>query len=143
MRCRALRTCDTRADSEDALIMARGDDTRAPMERAFSMAATPPMSNSCRPHYGRSRERRSEWRRFFEGLEDDPAAVEKNAEGASWKEPDWPQLANGEIVSALDGNWVAIEKAVGEKIKAKAEPSRQRPRPSRDRARRRATACAP
>ncbi len=63
----------------------------------------------------------ADWRAFFSGLDDDPSAVAKTARGASWKAPHWPQMANGEIVSALDGNWGA-EAAIGQKIKAKAEP---------------------
>ncbi len=63
-----------------------------------------------------------EWRRFFDSLADDPSAVTDSARGASWKAPHWPQFANGEIVSALDGNWGVAEIAVGQKIKAKAEP---------------------
>ena len=29
---------------------------------------------------------------------------------------------NGELVAALDGNWIEVEKAVGQKIKAEAQP---------------------
>ena len=61
-----------------------------------------------------------QWRTYFESLADEPATVEQSARGASWKAPGWPQLANGEIVSALDGNWGAVEKAVGDKIKLKS-----------------------
>jgi 2-oxoglutarate dehydrogenase E1 component len=61
------------------------------------------------------------WRAFFEGLKDDRALVEKNAEGASWKQPGWPPTLNGELVSALDGDWAAMERATGEKIRARAE----------------------
>ena len=60
------------------------------------------------------------WREFFGALSDDPAAVKKSATGASWKKPNWPIHANGELVSALDGNWAQVEKAVGQKISAKA-----------------------
>ncbi len=63
-----------------------------------------------------------EWRAFFEGFDDDPSTVAKNATGASWKRPGWPQVANGEIVAALDGNWGTTEAAIGKAIKAKAEP---------------------
>ena len=49
------------------------------------------------------------WRAFFDGLGDDAADVTGNAEGASWKRPDWPLTANGEMVAALDGNWADIE----------------------------------
>lgn len=32
--------------------------------------------------------------------------------------------ANGEMVSALDGNWATVEKAVGEKIRAKSDTAK-------------------
>ncbi|WP_046861890.1 2-oxoglutarate dehydrogenase E1 component [Microvirga massiliensis] len=63
----------------------------------------------------------AEWQAFFAGLNDDRQAVTKNARGASWKRPNWPVPANGELVSALDGNWAQVEKAIGEKISAKAQ----------------------
>ncbi|MCW6509620.1 2-oxoglutarate dehydrogenase E1 component [Lichenifustis flavocetrariae] len=66
-----------------------------------------------------------QWRSYFDGLNDDPSAVESNARGASWKAPNWPQVANGELVSALDGNWATIEKAVGDKIKLKKQEAGQ------------------
>ena len=56
----------------------------------------------------------AEWREFFEGL------GEEAAPGASWQRPNWPLPANGELISALDGNWPVDEKAVGAKLKAKA-----------------------
>ena len=63
----------------------------------------------------------AEWQAFFAALKDDDAIVAKNARGASWKRPNWPQPVNGELVSALDGNWTQVEAAVGDKIKAKAQ----------------------
>src|SRR5215217_4121543 len=63
----------------------------------------------------------AEWRAFFESMKDDPRDVEKIARGPSWKRPDWPQLARGELVAALDGDWGGVDKAVGDKIKAKAQ----------------------
>ena len=109
-----------------------------------------------------------EWRRFFDGLDDSREDVVKSAEGASWKRPNWPVLANGELTATLDGNWSAAEGALAGKIKARAEgkapegkpveakpcrgqalsrpsPPRPHPPPSRTRtcAARRATACAP
>ncbi len=62
-----------------------------------------------------------EWQAFFGALKDDKAIVAKNAEGASWARPNWPIAANGELVSALDGNWAQVEKAVGDKLKGKAQ----------------------
>src|SRR5688500_18647934 len=58
-----------------------------------------------------------EWRAFFDALKDDGNDVRKNARGASWAKPSWPLQANGELVSALDGNWGLVEKHVEKKIK--------------------------
>ena len=59
-----------------------------------------------------------EWRSFFEGLQDTPDAVIAKAGGAPWQRPDWPPVMNGELVSALDGNWPALELALDSKIRA-------------------------
>jgi 2-oxoglutarate dehydrogenase E1 component len=64
-----------------------------------------------------------EWREFFGSLADDAGDVMKNAEGASWQARNWPIQANGELVSALDGNWGLVEKAIGKKVKDKAAAS--------------------
>ncbi len=61
------------------------------------------------------------WREFFAALKDERADVIKSARGASWKKPGWPILANGELVAALDGNWIEVEKTVGDKVRAKAQ----------------------
>ena len=67
------------------------------------------------------------WASYFDRLEDAPADIDKNAEGPSWQRQDWPQSANGELVSALDGNWgeiqVRVQKAVVEKAKAADAPA--------------------
>ena len=59
-----------------------------------------------------------DWADFFSGLGEDKETVVDSARGASWKTPNWPIAANGEIVSALDSDWGTIEKAVGNKLKA-------------------------
>jgi 2-oxoglutarate dehydrogenase E1 component len=61
-----------------------------------------------------------EWQDFFGALQDDASDVKKNAEGASWTKPNWPIAANGEIVSALDGDWGTVEKHFEKKVKEKA-----------------------
>ena len=61
-----------------------------------------------------------EWKTFFDGLKDDSADVKKNAAGASWKAKGWPVAANGELVSALDGDWGSVEKHITGKLQAKA-----------------------
>ncbi|RUM96226.1 2-oxoglutarate dehydrogenase E1 component [Pseudaminobacter arsenicus] len=61
-----------------------------------------------------------QWQDFFASLKDDAGDVRKNAEGASWKKPGWPLVANGELVSALDGNWGLVEKHIETKVKDRA-----------------------
>ncbi|WP_157014518.1 2-oxoglutarate dehydrogenase E1 component [Mesorhizobium xinjiangense] len=61
-----------------------------------------------------------EWREFFASLKDDADIVRKNADGASWEKPNWPIAANGELVSALDGDWGQVEKHFEKKTKNKA-----------------------
>ncbi|MGE0061299.1 MAG: 2-oxoglutarate dehydrogenase E1 component [Xanthobacteraceae bacterium] len=63
----------------------------------------------------------AEWQVFFQALQDDPGAVAKSAQGASWRKPNWPVRANGDLVAALDGQWAEAEKGLGDKIKAKAQ----------------------
>jgi 2-oxoglutarate dehydrogenase E1 component len=63
----------------------------------------------------------SEWQEFFKSLKDAPADISKNAEGPSWARDNWPQTPRDELTSALDGNWAAVEKAVGTRIAAKAQ----------------------
>ncbi len=65
------------------------------------------------------------WRQFFSGLADDRDATRKQLKGPSWARPDWPQVQNGELISALDGNWPAAEAQVGAKIAAKAKDKGQ------------------
>ncbi|AZO65412.1 2-oxoglutarate dehydrogenase E1 component [Mesorhizobium sp. M6A.T.Cr.TU.016.01.1.1] len=61
-----------------------------------------------------------EWQDFFAALKDDAGDVRKNANGASWAKPSWPLQANGELVSALDGNWGIVEKHIEKKVQDKA-----------------------
>jgi 2-oxoglutarate dehydrogenase E1 component len=59
-----------------------------------------------------------EWRAFFQGLKEGSAHA---AHGPSWQRPNWPQLPRGELISALDGDWQEVEKAVGAKLRARAQ----------------------
>ena len=61
------------------------------------------------------------WRAFFEALKDDRETVIAEARGASWQRADWPIPMNGELVSALDTDWMPLEARIGDKIKAKAQ----------------------
>lgn len=62
----------------------------------------------------------SQWQAFFETLQDNKEDVLKNAQGATWQRDHWPLKANGELVSALDGDWSVLEKHIGDKLKEKA-----------------------
>ena len=65
------------------------------------------------------------WAEFFDNLADSADCVTKNADGPSWQRTDWPRTTNGEMISALDGNWgevaVKAQKAVTEKARAGGE----------------------
>ena len=61
-----------------------------------------------------------EWQEFFGALKDDAGDVLKAAEGASWEKPNWPPKANGELVSALDGDWGTVEKHIDKKVREKS-----------------------
>jgi 2-oxoglutarate dehydrogenase E1 component len=61
------------------------------------------------------------WQVFFQSLKDESADVAKAARGASWEKPNWPLRADGDLVSALDGQWAETEKKIGEKISATAK----------------------
>src|SRR5277367_6045817 len=67
----------------------------------------------------------AEWQEFFKSLKDAPADVRKNAEGPSWGRDNWPLAPQDELTSALDGNWMEVEKAVGAKLAAKAQSKPQ------------------
>src|SRR5271168_3293640 len=43
------------------------------------------------------------------------------AEGPSWARNNWPVTPQDDLTSALDGNWVEVEKVVGKKLAAKAQ----------------------
>ena len=60
-----------------------------------------------------------EWRDFFKALGDDPEAVKKSAQGASWKKENWPQKPSDELTAALDGNWHDVEQVVEKKLRGK------------------------
>ena len=61
------------------------------------------------------------WRAFFGQLKDNREDVLREARGAPWERKDWPIAANGELVSALDGDWAAVETHVGTQIKSGAQ----------------------
>ena len=63
----------------------------------------------------------AEWRTFFEALKDNGADVVKQAQGASWKKPNWPARPSGDLGAALDGQWAETEKKIGDKIAKTAQ----------------------
>src|SRR5690242_13256394 len=61
----------------------------------------------------------AEWRDFFGSLMDQAADAAKSARGASWKRA--PIIERDETLSALDGQWAATEKQIGDKVRARAQ----------------------
>ena len=101
--------------------MARQDANEAFLQTSFLYGANAPYIEELQAEYEKDPNAvDAEWRAFFEALKDNGQDVAKSARGASWKRPNWPVPVNGELVSALDGNWAAIERAVGDRIKARA-----------------------
>src|SRR5271155_4290510 len=76
------------------------------------------------------------WRDFFAALGDDPASVVKTARGASWRKPNWPATPKGDLINALDGDWPAAEKALADKLRAKAAEAGPKAAPTEDEIRR-------
>ncbi len=58
----------------------------------------------------------SHWRNFFASLDGT-----SKPQGPSWARADWPLKPNDEMTAALDGNWIAIEKAAAAKLEGKAK----------------------
>ncbi|MEZ5937867.1 MAG: 2-oxoglutarate dehydrogenase E1 component [Hyphomonadaceae bacterium] len=56
------------------------------------------------------------WREFFRAVADTADASTKAARGPEWRTPGWPKAANGDLVSALDGDWGAVEGQIRQKI---------------------------
>jgi 2-oxoglutarate dehydrogenase E1 component len=63
----------------------------------------------------------AQWQAFFAGLGE---GAENGVRGASWQKANWPLPANGDLVSALDGNWPKVEAVLFDKIKSKAAESK-------------------
>jgi 2-oxoglutarate dehydrogenase E1 component len=106
--------------------MARQDPNEALLETSFLYGGNATYIEELQAAYARNPASVDpEWQNFFKALGEDETLVEKNAAGASWTKPNWPVPLNGEIVSALDGNWAALEKGLGDKILARdAKPGK-------------------
>ena len=62
-----------------------------------------------------------EWQAFFRSLKDDRSDVARIARGPSWRKRDWPQPSRSELTAALDGDWREVEKALSDKLRARAQ----------------------
>jgi 2-oxoglutarate dehydrogenase E1 component len=63
-----------------------------------------------------------DWRAFFTGLKERKEDVIAEAKGPSWKRADWPVPVNGEMVSALAGDWQdAAERRIEQNIVIQAQ----------------------
>jgi 2-oxoglutarate dehydrogenase E1 component len=101
--------------------MTRQDFNQALLQTSFLYGANAPYIEELQAKYEKDPNSvDQDWRDFFAALGDDPASVEKTAQGASWKRANWPLSPKGDLISALDGDWPAAEKAIGHKLRAKA-----------------------
>src|SRR5688572_3979378 len=65
----------------------------------------------------------AQWQSFFQSLKDDRAEILKNARGPSWRQLHWPPPAGGHLMEAFDGDRREAEKALGDKVSARAQTS--------------------
>jgi 2-oxoglutarate dehydrogenase E1 component len=64
----------------------------------------------------------ADWRAFFGGLKERKETVVADAHGPSWKRADWPIPTNGELVTALAGDWAeAAERQIEQKLAVQAQ----------------------
>jgi 2-oxoglutarate dehydrogenase E1 component len=61
------------------------------------------------------------WRAYFAGLGEDVRNAQHVAEGPAWKRDNWPIAENGELTSALTGDW-GVDVGAAEKAVSKAKP---------------------
>src|SRR6059058_5980149 len=64
----------------------------------------------------------AQWQAFFQSLKDDGADAARSGRDPSWVNPNWPLPTRNELTAALDGDWQEVERALGDKIKARAQP---------------------
>ena len=62
------------------------------------------------------------WRAYFQNLNEDRANAQHVAQGPAWKRDNWPIAENGELTSALTGDWGLNPDAATQAI-AKAKPN--------------------
>src|SRR5712691_4003973 len=104
-------------------IMARASDNDIFLKTSFLYGGNAAYLEDLEARYEQNPSSVDEgWRFFFAALKEEKGDAVRNAKGASWKQPGWPVPMNGELVAALDGNWIEVEKGLGQKIKAEAEP---------------------
>jgi 2-oxoglutarate dehydrogenase E1 component len=63
----------------------------------------------------------ADWRAFFTDLKERKEQVIAEVRGPSWKQPGWPIAENGDLVSALAGDWDGHDREIEQKISAKAQ----------------------
>jgi 2-oxoglutarate dehydrogenase E1 component len=61
------------------------------------------------------------WQEFFRALKDEAADVQRAAHGPSWQRPDRLAASRGELLAGLSGDWEEVDKALGDKVTARAQ----------------------
>ena len=102
----------------------RNDENKAFLQTSFLYGANAPYIEDL---YAKWTENPSsvaqEWQDYFQSLPapDNASDAAANAEGPSWKRTNWPISANGELVSALDGNWGPSTSEIATKVEKRFE----------------------
>ena len=79
--------------------MTRQDFNQALLQTSFLYGANAPYIEELQAKYEKDPASvEPGWRDFFAALGDDPASVEKAAQGASWKNAQWPQSPKGDLM---------------------------------------------
>ncbi len=95
--------------------MARQDANEAFAATSFLYGANAPYLEDMSSRYAQDpKSVDAEWQAFFADLKD--GGVERKP---SWQRADWPPITNGDLTSALDGNWAEVEAGAARKIAAK------------------------
>jgi 2-oxoglutarate dehydrogenase E1 component len=61
------------------------------------------------------------WQEFFRALKDEAADVQRAVHGPSWQRPDRLAASRGELLGELSGDWEEVDKALGDKLAARAQ----------------------
>ncbi len=118
----ALNPKNIAAPKDQESRMSRQDLNRSFHQTSFLDGANAAYIEELQAQYARNPGSVSdEWRHFFESLQEAPASSVAGADGASWAVPIAELQTNGDVVSALSGDYASLESDLRGKIAARAD----------------------